>query len=82
MLKGILLSLLLLVPSEQKLTELQNLKADNFLLKAQLNSCMGRINEISLTNEQDKLIEEFRQQFGATKEQEWDWASKSFKEKK
>lgn len=68
--------------TEQKLTEVQNLKAENFLLKAQLNSCTSKLNEYALVDEQKKLIDEFRIQFNVGPELEWDWATKSFKEKK
>ncbi len=83
LLVSFLLSTLTIFPQEEgkKLTEVQNLKAENFLLKAQLTSCNSKLNEINLVNEQEKLIEEFRKQLGTSPEATWDWNTKTFKQK-
>jgi predicted nuclease with TOPRIM domain len=69
-----------------ELTELQKLKVENFQLKVSLTQCNAtvsdrenRLKSIELTNEQSKLIEEFRKTLKADDKQEFDWTNLSFK---
>lgn len=77
-----------LIQSEEKkkeLTEEQKLKAENLKLKiqiAQLRSWLqerdNELNEIKLTSEQKKLIEEFRKQLNADEKDTFDWNTLTF----
>jgi hypothetical protein len=69
-----------------ELTEVQKLKAENFNLKvkiAQLNATLqdreNKLLSVELSNEQTKLLEEFRKQLKANEKQEFDWSTLSFK---
>ena len=55
----------------KELTELQKLKAENFQLKISLTNCQVAATNGKLTVEQQKLIEEFRQQLDARPEQDF-----------
>ena len=66
--------------SQEGLNEIQKLKAENFQLRIKLAQCNAekqdkenKIQSIELTNEQNKLIEEFRNQLGAKAEEKFDW---------
>ena len=72
-------------PREAKLTELQSLKAENFKLKVQLSQCnvnlvdaQSKLNNFSLTDEQAKLIEEFRKTLKAGKDDVFNWGTLTF----
>jgi hypothetical protein len=71
-----------------ELTELSKLKAENFQLKIQVTQCRVDVNDreaklasVSLSSEQLKLIEEFRKELKADKEDEFDWQTLTFKKK-
>lgn len=68
-----------------KLSELQLLKADNFKLrvqveqlKAQLLDREAKLKSIELTNEQAKLVEEFRIELKADPTDVFDWNTLTF----
>lgn len=70
---------------DPKLTELQSLKAENFKLKVQLTQCnvnlsdaQSKLNNSSLTDEQAKLIEEFRKTLKAGKDDVFNWNTLTF----
>jgi len=62
--------------STKQLTELQKLKADNFILKTKLLQCSTRLENDNLVEEQKQLLQEFGNTLGPG---EFDWNSKSIK---
>lgn len=72
-----------------QLNELQKLKAENFQLKVKVASCNAtltdrenRLTSIELTNEQSKLVEEFRKSLNAQDTDTFDWSTFTFKPSK
>jgi hypothetical protein len=70
---------------EKKLTEIQKLKAENLSLKievAQLKAAIyqkdNQLSSLMLTAEQAGLLEEFRIQLGADKDDKFDWKALTF----
>lgn len=59
------------IQASEGLSELSKLKAENFKLKAQLNSC-------SLSIEQSQLTEQFRKELNEGSDKKFDWNSLSF----
>lgn len=67
------------------LSELQQLKAENFQLKVQLAQCSAtvadrenRLKSVELSSEQLKLEKEFREQLHAKETDKFDWTNLSF----
>lgn len=74
------------IASESNLSELNKLKAESFKLKTKLAQCQATVNDrenrilsYELSNEQAKLVEEFRKQMDPKKEYIFDWDSLSFR---
>lgn len=62
-----------------ELSEAQKLRADNLQLKIQLLSCRVKVSNTDLTDEQAKLLREFREALEAKQDDEFDWNEKVFK---
>ena len=81
---------LVLIPHNNngQLTELQKLKAENFQLRVKLGQCSASLSDrenrllsIELTNEQNNLVNEFRETLKASQDDKFDWACLCFKPK-
>lgn len=68
--------------ADEKLSELNALRAENWKLKYQLvkNSCDSQLSQ--LDKEQKELIDSFRKELNAKETDSWDWISSSFKSSK
>lgn len=73
----------------QELNETQKLKAENFLLKVELAKARATVADrdnklasIELTNEQQKLVEEFRKALKADEKDLFDWTTLTFSKPK
>lgn len=69
----------------KSLTEIQKLKAENFLLKVELVKIRATLQDrenklasIELTNEQNALVEEYRKELQANKDDVFDWSALNF----